>query len=41
VLVGLPLPIVEIVRTGSTGAVLAIGFAAVGAAAGWVLRRAD
>jgi hypothetical protein len=38
-LVGLPTPILDIVRTGNTGSVLALGFAAVGAAVGWILRR--
>jgi hypothetical protein len=39
-LVGLPTPILDIVRTGNTGSVLALGFAAAGAAAGWAIRRA-
>jgi hypothetical protein len=39
-LVGLPTPILDTVRTGNTGSVLAVGFAAAGAAAGWALRRA-
>jgi hypothetical protein len=39
-LVGLPTPILGIVRTGNAGSVLAVGFAAAGAAAGWALRRA-
>jgi len=38
-LVGLPTPILEITRTGTTGSVLAIGFAGAGAAAGWATRR--
>jgi hypothetical protein len=39
-LVGLPTPILDLVRTGNTGSVLAVGFAAAGAAAGWAVRRA-
>ena len=39
-LVGLPTPILDIVRTGNTGSVLALGFAATGAAVGWAIRRA-
>jgi hypothetical protein len=38
-LVGLPTPILDIVRNGNAGSVLAVGFAAVGAAVGWVVRR--
>ena len=38
-LVGLPTPILDIARTGNTGSVLALGFAALGAAVGWALRR--
>ena len=38
-LVGLPTPILDIVRTGNTGSVLALGFAALGAGVGWALRR--
>jgi hypothetical protein len=38
-LVGLPTPMLDIVRTGNTGSVLALGFAALGAAIGWILRR--
>lgn len=38
-LVGLPTPILDIVRTGNTSSVLALGFAALGAAIGWALRR--
>jgi hypothetical protein len=38
-LVGLPTPILDVLRTGNTGSVLALGFAAVGAAIGWALRR--
>jgi hypothetical protein len=39
-LVGLPTPILDIVRTGNAGSILALGFAAAGAAAGWAVRRA-
>ena len=39
-LVGLPTPILDIVRTGNAGSVLALGFAATGAAVGWAIRRA-
>lgn len=39
-LVGLPAPVVEIARTGNTGSILALAFAAVGAAIGWAVRRA-
>ena len=39
-LVGLPTPILDIVRTGNAGSVLALGFAAAGATVGWALRRA-
>ena len=38
-LVGLPTPILEITQTGTTGSVLALGFASAGAAAGWATRR--
>ena len=38
-LVGLPTPILDIVRTGNTGSVLGLGFAALGAVVGWALRR--
>ena len=38
-LVGLPTPILGILRTGNTGSVLALGFAALGAAVGWAFRR--
>jgi hypothetical protein len=38
-LVGLPTPLLDIVRTGNSGSVLAVGFAALGAAVGWVLHR--
>jgi hypothetical protein len=38
-LVGLATPILDVLRTGNTGSVLALGFAAVGAAIGWALRR--
>jgi hypothetical protein len=36
-----PTPLLDIVRTGNAGAVLAVGFAALGAAVGWVLRRSS
>jgi hypothetical protein len=39
-LVGLPLPILEVVRTGNAGSVIALGFAALGAAVGRAVRRA-
>ena len=39
-LVGLPTPILDIIRTGNTGSILALGFAAAGAAIGWAVRRA-
>jgi len=39
-LIGLPTPILDVVRTGNTGSVLALGFAAAGAAVGWTVRRA-
>ena len=39
-LVGLPTPILDVIRTGNTGSVLALGFAAAGAAIGWAVRRA-
>jgi hypothetical protein len=38
-LVGLPTPILEIPASGATGSVLALGFAAAGAAAGLATRR--
>jgi hypothetical protein len=38
-LVGLPTPIVEIVRFGSVGSLLALAFAVVGAAIGWAVAR--
>jgi hypothetical protein len=38
-LVGLPTPAIEIVQTGNTGSVLALVFAAVGAAIGWAVAR--
>ena len=41
VLVGLPTPLLGIVRTGNAGSVLALGFAAAGAAVGWAARRLD
>jgi hypothetical protein len=37
--VGLPTPILEIAQTGTTGSVLALGFAGAGAVAGWATRR--
>ena len=36
-LVGLPTPAVAMVSSGNTGAVLAVGFAAVGAVGGWLV----
>jgi len=39
-LVGVPTPILDIIWTGNTGSVLALGFAAAGAATGWAVRRA-
>ena len=39
-LVGLPTPILEILRTGNSGSVLAFVFAAAGAMAGWAISRA-
>ncbi len=39
-LVGLPTPILDVIRTGNTGSVLALAFAAAGAATGWAVRRA-
>jgi hypothetical protein len=39
-LIGLPTPAIEIVGAGSTGSLLALGFAAAGAAIGWGLARA-
>ncbi len=41
ILVGLPTPVLDTLRTGNTGSVLALGFAAVGAAVGWAARRLD
>jgi hypothetical protein len=41
ILVGLPTPLLDIVRTGNAGSVLALGFAAAGAAVGWAARRLD
>ena len=38
-LVGLPTPILDVVRSGNGGSVLALGFAAIGAAVGWAVRR--
>ena len=40
-LVGLPTPILETVRDGNIGSWLALGFAALGAAVGWAIARAD
>jgi hypothetical protein len=39
-LVGLPTPVLDVVRTGNQGSALALGFAVLGAAVGWALRRA-
>lgn len=39
-LVGLPTPVLGIVRTDNAESVVALGFAAAGAAVGWALRRA-
>jgi hypothetical protein len=39
-LIGVPTPILDIVRSGNAGSVLAIGFAAIGAAVGWAVARA-
>jgi len=39
-LVGMPTPLLEVRDGGSAGAVLALGFAAVGAAIGWLVARA-
>lgn len=39
-LVGLPTPILDVIRTGNSGSVLALGFAAAGAAVGWFAGRA-
>ena len=39
-LVGLPTPVLEIASSGAAGSVLALAFAAIGAAMGWVARRA-
>jgi len=38
-LIGLPTPILEITQSGTTGSILALGFASAGAAAGWAIRR--
>jgi hypothetical protein len=38
-LIGLPTPVIEIARGGSPGSLLALGFAAAGAAIGWGLAR--
>jgi hypothetical protein len=40
-LVGVPTPILETVRDGNTGSWLAMVFAALGAAVGWAVARAD
>ena len=40
-LVGLPTPLLDVLRTGNTGSVLALGFAIAGAAVGWAVRRLD
>ncbi len=40
-LVGLPTPVLDVARTGNAGSILALGFAAVGAAVGWAVRRAN
>ncbi len=37
VLVGLPTPVVALASSGNTGAVLAVGFAAIGAVGGWLV----
>ena len=39
-LVGLPLPVIEIAGSGSTSSVLALGIAALGACVGWAVGRA-
>ena len=39
-LVGAPVPLLEIRDGGSSGAVLALGFAAAGATIGWIVARA-
>jgi hypothetical protein len=39
-LVGLPTPVIEMPSLGATGSLLALVFAAIGAAIGWVLARA-
>ena len=39
-LIGLPTPIIEIRGRGLTGSLLALAFAAAGAAIGWALARA-
>jgi hypothetical protein len=39
-LVGLPIPVIEIATLGTTGSLLALLFAAIGAAIGWTLTRA-
>ncbi len=40
-LVGLPTPVLDVIRAGNIGSVLAVGIAAIGAAIGWAIRRAD
>jgi len=40
-LVGEPLPIIEVTGSGSTASFVALLFAAVGASIGWLLRRAS
>lgn len=39
-LVGLPTPVIEIVADGATGSLLALAFAGIGTAIGWVAARA-
>jgi len=38
-LIGAPTPVVELATGGNTGSLLALGFAAIGAAGGWLLAR--
>jgi hypothetical protein len=40
-LVGLPLPIIEVFGSGSTASLAALLFAAIGASIGWLVRRAS
>jgi hypothetical protein len=40
ILIGTPTPLLEISTGGSSGAFLAVGFAAIGAAIGWTVARA-